>query len=229
MPLASNAGRTASIAASITEQRSTGRSSICNLPVMMRETSSRSSINCDCERALRSIVSNARVTSAAHRVFRCAPDGSNPESLTAACAVRATAWPEIRLWCGLPVLLRRAQLARGPAVGAFFFRLFAFGDLHLQLVACCCASRVEPSRSRKRWPPALRASPPAFVSFGEIFGVELVQQINPAANSSRRKDRRAQERMHQVRSCLVHCASRSSASLSRSGRRFLIKMFQCPL
>ena len=56
---ASRAGRTESIAASMMLERSTARYSISSLLVMMRETSSKSSINCDCERALRSIVSNA--------------------------------------------------------------------------------------------------------------------------------------------------------------------------
>ena len=55
----SAAGRTASSPFSTTERRSTGVGSIRNLPVTMRETSSRSSISCACRRALRSITSSA--------------------------------------------------------------------------------------------------------------------------------------------------------------------------
>ena len=59
-PLASAAGRTASTAASMKAFGSAGRTSMRSLPVMMRETSSRSSIRRACERALRSMVSIAR-------------------------------------------------------------------------------------------------------------------------------------------------------------------------
>src|SRR5947208_2484756 len=52
------------MAASMTTARSTARGSIRILPLMMRETSSRSSINWDCTRALRSIVSRPRAKSA---------------------------------------------------------------------------------------------------------------------------------------------------------------------
>src|SRR5947208_2484755 len=51
------------MAASMTTARSTARGSIRILPLMMRETSSRSSINWDCTRALRSIVSRPRAKS----------------------------------------------------------------------------------------------------------------------------------------------------------------------
>ena len=59
IPLASAAGRTLSSAASMMRRRSTGLKSSRSLPVMMRETSSRSAISCACARALRSIVSSA--------------------------------------------------------------------------------------------------------------------------------------------------------------------------
>ena len=60
MLFASAAGRTASSAASTTARRSTGSTSRRSLPVMMRDTSSRSSMSCACARALRSMVSSAR-------------------------------------------------------------------------------------------------------------------------------------------------------------------------
>ena len=61
MPLASAASRTASSAASTTAVRSTLRTSSRILPVMTRETSSRSSTSWTCALALRSMTSSARV------------------------------------------------------------------------------------------------------------------------------------------------------------------------
>ncbi len=58
-PFASAAGLTASTAASMNVFGSDGRTSMRNLPVMIRETSSRSSTSCACALALRSIVSRA--------------------------------------------------------------------------------------------------------------------------------------------------------------------------
>ncbi len=59
MPFASAAGRTTSIAACTTAARSVGRTSRRIFPETMRETSSKSSINCVSARALRSIVTRA--------------------------------------------------------------------------------------------------------------------------------------------------------------------------
>ena len=61
MPFASAVGRRASSAASTIGAKFSGCRSSLRLPVIMRETSSRSSISRACERALRSIVSIARV------------------------------------------------------------------------------------------------------------------------------------------------------------------------
>ena len=58
------AGVVASTAASITLRRSSGDSSSLSLPLMMRDTSSRSSISRACRLALRRIVSMARPCSA---------------------------------------------------------------------------------------------------------------------------------------------------------------------
>ena len=60
IPFASAAGRSASIAACTIGATLSGRTSSWRLPVMMRETSRRSSMSRACERALRSIISSAR-------------------------------------------------------------------------------------------------------------------------------------------------------------------------
>ena len=70
IPLASAAGRTVSRAASMMRRRSTGLKSSRSLPVMMRETSSRSSMSCACARALRSMVSRARAAAAGVELAR---------------------------------------------------------------------------------------------------------------------------------------------------------------
>ncbi len=59
--LASAARRTVSSAAKIVLRKSTRRIFKLSLPCKMRETSSKSSINCVCNLALRSMVSNAWV------------------------------------------------------------------------------------------------------------------------------------------------------------------------
>src|SRR5207249_1638434 len=70
MSLAMAAGRTPSIAASITSARRTAFTSRRIFPLMMRDTSSRSSTRCACALALRSIASSARDTRAGSSVPR---------------------------------------------------------------------------------------------------------------------------------------------------------------
>ena len=90
-----------------------GSTSSRSLPVMMRDTSSRSSMSCACARALRSIASSAR---APCRSRRCAPGAQQrdpaEDRVRAACAARATASPGTRPWSGSRPRPRRAWPAR---------------------------------------------------------------------------------------------------------------------
>ena len=67
--LSSAAGRTLSSAASSTGTSGSGSSSICSLPVVMRDMSTRSLTSCACACALRSISSSACVPRAAVQVI----------------------------------------------------------------------------------------------------------------------------------------------------------------
>ena len=99
MAVASAAGLTASSAPSTTALRSTGRTSRRIFPVMTRETSSRSSINCTWALAFRTIASSAR--------------SAAPSRICPVCSIRAqpyTALSGVRSSCDRTV--KNSSLAR---------------------------------------------------------------------------------------------------------------------
>ncbi len=99
-PLASAAGRTTSSAARTVPSSSSGRSSRRSLPVMMRETSRRSSMSLACARALRSMAARPLASTA----------GSAAEAPRRSCDQPSTALSGVRSSCDTTP--RNSSLAR---------------------------------------------------------------------------------------------------------------------